>query len=45
MAKTAKKGDWVRIEQIILRPEQRLESLPEATKSTFEMLDQRTLRR
>lgn len=32
MAKTAKKGDWVRIEQIILRPEQRLESLPEATK-------------
>lgn len=32
MSKTAHKGDWVRIEQIILTPEQRLETLPEATR-------------
>lgn len=29
---SAKKGDWVRIQQIILTPSQRLESLPESTR-------------
>ena len=32
MSNIAHKGDWVRIEQIILTPEQRLESLPESTR-------------
>ena len=32
MSNTAHKGDWVRIEQIILTPDQRLETLPEATR-------------
>ncbi|HZK71663.1 MAG TPA: 2-amino-4-oxopentanoate thiolase subunit OrtA [Clostridia bacterium] len=32
MNKVAKKGDWVRIEEIILTPDQRLESLPESTR-------------
>lgn len=32
MSNTAHKGDWVRIEQIILTPDQRLETLPESTR-------------
>ena len=32
MKQTAKKNDWVRIMQIILTPEERLDSLPESTK-------------
>ena len=30
----AKKGDWVEIEQLILRPEERAPTLPEDTKAT-----------
>lgn len=33
MKEIAKQNDWVRIEQIILKPDQRLASLPEATRS------------
>ncbi|EEG72367.1 2-amino-4-oxopentanoate thiolase subunit OrtA [[Clostridium] hylemonae] len=32
MKQTAKKNDWVRIMQIILTPDERLDSLPESTK-------------
>lgn len=32
MKQTAQKNDWVRIEQIILTPDQRLASLPETTR-------------
>lgn len=32
MSLYAKKNDWVRIEQIVLQPEERLETLPESTR-------------
>lgn len=35
MKQTAKKNDWVRIMQIILTPDERLESLPESTKKSL----------
>jgi len=37
---TAKKGDWVRIYNVVLKPEERAESLPEDTKKVpLEMWD------
>lgn len=33
MEQWAKKDDWVRVQQIILTPEQRMESLPESTRN------------
>lgn len=33
MKQQAVKGDWVRIEEIILTPDQRLETLPESTRA------------
>jgi len=37
---TAKKGDWVRIYNVVLKPEERAESLPEDTqKVPLEMWD------
>ena len=37
---TAKKGDWVRMYNVVLKPEERAESLPEDTKKVpLEMWD------
>ena len=38
MKKQAKRGDWVRVHRIILRPDQRSDNLPEDTRATpFQM--------